>query len=231
MNKKEKGMLVIMVLLFVLSAGIYGYDKLNPTQVVTVNDEVEVLLALTDIGQNEPIDESATAWVKIDRKYLTDKFITRETVIDGKVVTTAIFKDEYITTDRIGEETVSKNSMYEVSVQPAFASTIKNGDLVRAYVQIVNKEKNQIVSYLLFDKKVVSGIPVIDPTLPEQNKSKFVDFISLKLTAEESLRYYGASQVGNVIVIKYDSLVSEKEVIATFDIDAWSKKEEAANAE
>ena len=229
MNKKEKIVVFSMVILFILSAGLFSYENFYSGNVEKKEDK-EVLVATRDIKTNEKIvfldmksDETNkdinTDWKKVSKDLITKDMITKDKIKKNIVAYDGILEGEFLNIKKVGEKKTSLENIYKVNVDPHYNSTINKGDTIRVYVQLVNKDTLLIENFLIFDKKEVLDLPLKN----EQSSVTNEKLLSVNLSMEESIRYYDALQLGNVIAIKYEDISELDKNMPVFNAQEWAK--------
>lgn len=202
MKIKEKGFLLIMVMLFLLTLGMFYYQNFYKSNEIE-NNKMDVLIATKDINDGLSLTEKNVGWKKIDKDLITPNYITKENNgnIGDMKVSSKILEGEIININRLlaEKETKDKINKYSIDIVPNHSSNIEPGDLIRVYVQIVDEEK--IYNRLVFEKKEVLEVIRQEDGL---NTSKFND-IKVEVSDKESISYYNAKQRGNIIVLKYEN--------------------------
>ena len=207
MKSREKIVLTVMVLLFLLSVSMFYYQNVYKVKELE-KDMVQVLVAKEDISKNSELSEENTEWVKIDKKVSTEDNVFKKDNISEFRTSTEIYKGEFISKKRLKD--VSKKieddefNSYIINLNPDYTPELNEGDLIKVYAQVIEEKdgKEEIKNLLIFDKKEILGIT----GFAEDGRSKQGEGqIKIKVTDKEALSYYNAKQMGSIIVLKYEN--------------------------
>jgi len=210
MKFKEKNILLLMVLFFVLSTIMFCYQNVYKTKKADGN-MISVLVARNNIDKNSKINEKNTKWIKIPQNIakdiITESNILKADDIPESKVSKEILKGQFILKEMF-ENNIKNDTpinTYTIDLIPDFSSKLKTGDLIKVYVQVIKKdgEENKTNNLLVFDKKEILGITGGNETDEKENK------IKVEVTDKEALSYYNAKQIGKIIVLKYENDVNK----------------------
>ena len=207
MKVRERLVLLLVVVLFASSLGMFYYQNFYKPSLVE-QAMVEVLVAMDDIERNMIIDEKNTEWYKVDESIVTPYNVLKEDEMMGEIASQKIFRGEFISKKRIMTEEDKKfdYDTYAIEIEPDYTTNLNNGDLVRLYVQVVDKDddKNETITNLLvFDKKEIIDVKGIDGEKPS--------LIKVNVTDKEALSYYNAKHLGTVIALKYEAEMDRRD--------------------
>lgn len=215
MKTKERLFLVIMILLFALSAGMFYYQNVYKVEEAEKN-KVLVLMAKKNINIGAELNDKNVGWIKISKDSVSPNYITKdkETEVQGKKVTEKILEGELINKNRLSKEVQSGNRInkYTIDIAPNFSSEIAEGDLIRVFVQIVDKDdNNKIYNRLVFDKKEVLEVISKEEGIAGSNQ---FNSLKVEVSDKEAIYYYNAKQRGSIVVLKYkeDALTSDYQI-------------------
>lgn len=204
MNSREKTILIVMILLFTLSVFMFYYQNIYKTNLLEQN-KVEVLIAKSDIEKNTELNKENIQWIKIDKNLATKDNVFKKDDVLGKKISEKIFEGEFINKKRIKQDENKERynfDTYVIDINPDFATTLNNGDLVKVYVQTiekVDKDTERINNLLVFDKKEI--VEIVKDGEQNNNQTNF----KIKVTDKEALAYYNAKKIGTVIAMKYEA--------------------------
>lgn len=95
MKSREKIVLTVMVLLFLLSVSMFYYQNVYKVKELE-KDMVQVLVAKEDISKNSELNEENTEWVKINKEMATEDNVFKKEDISKMKASTDIYKGEFI---------------------------------------------------------------------------------------------------------------------------------------
>lgn len=217
---KEKIILGIMIVLFIVSAGMFYYHNIH-TNIQADKSKVPVLVATKDIELGMKLTQNNIKWDKIDKKDMIPDYGINEEELTSMVVSSKIYENEIINKKRLGKKKDEKEDLhntYTINLSPDFSSKIEAGDLIRVYVQSVDKEGN-IENRLVFDKKEV--LKVLEPQVKES-----VEGLKVEVTDKDAISYYNAKEAGKIIILKYKDVLSKSD----YDIPMIDIKNGSTNA-
>lgn len=209
MKFKEKFFLLIMIVLFLLSVGMFYYHNIYTTNQLNKN-KVNALVATKDINIGSTLNSSNMKWTRVDKDVLLPENKISEEEIKNSKVSEKIFKGELINKNRLegGSEDDKGFNTYTINLNPDFSSDVVSGDLIRVYVQMVDSKEGLIENQLVFDKKEV--LSIVDNEEEIVVKKEFND-IKIEVTDKEAISYYNARELGSIIVLKYKDVATESD--------------------
>ena len=205
------GMFVFSISLFLLTLGMFLYQKNSSINLIKEN-QTEILVATKDINGRTNINEENVGWKMVDKSLISENNITRESKLEKEKVKSTILEGEFINIKKLEKSSGSENEVdnYYIDIVPDFSSNLLKGDLIKVYVQIVDKN-GDINNRLVFTEKEVLEVINNEETYGNQQKT-----IKLEATDIESLKYYNAKQKGNIIVLKYLENVNNPDIKIPF---------------
>lgn len=215
MKFRERILLIIMIIVFITSLGMFYYQNIYTSNQVD-KSKIEALVAVTDINIGTSINEKNTKLIKVDKDLLSPKNVIKKEEVLGMNVTNKILAGELINKDRLTKEKKVKDNIntYLIELNPDYRSEVSNGDLIRAYVQIVDKEGN-ISNKLIFDKKEIIKISTAEGTNALALKQSSGGIL-IEATDKEAISYYNAKQKGKVVVLKYKEPAEKSDYVLPF---------------
>lgn len=229
MKVKERLFLLIMIVLFLLSAGMFYYHNIYTTNQLNKN-KTHALVATKDINIGSSLNSNNMEWVELDKDILKEENMISEDDIKSLKVSEKIFKGELISKNRLkqSDEQVSSFNTYTINLDPDFSSEISNGDLIRVYVQKVDKD-GVIENELVFEKKETLEVISENEGTVVRNSNRN---IKIEVTDKEAISYYNAKQMGSIIVLKYKDVTSESDYsLPLIDIVNKSNSENQSDTE
>lgn len=204
MKVKEKMVLFLIFLLFSLSVFMFYYQNFYRPNLIEMN-KAHILIAKEDIDKNTELNEKNMEWIKIDEEILNADYVVKIEEAIGKKTSEKMFKGEFINKQRIqgDEEEKFAFDTYTIDIVPDFSTDLKNGDLVKVYVQtveITEDKKQDINNLLVFDKK-----EIIEVQRSEQTGE--IIRIKIRATDKDSISYFNAKIMGSVIALKYEGIM------------------------
>lgn len=202
MKIKEKIVLFLIFLLFCASVFMFYYQNFYKPSLVEQN-KVDILIAREDIGKNTELNEENVGWIRVDQGAVTVNNITKVEDAIGKKSSEKIFEGEFLNRNRIQSEDEEEYvfDTYTIDIAPDYATDLQNGDLIKVYVQTIEKTEDrqeEIKNFLVFDKKEIVEINKNEQTGEVIN-------IKIRTTDKDSLSYYNAKAMGTVIALKYEA--------------------------
>lgn len=220
MKTKERVILGIMISLFVSSAGMFYYHNFY-TNIQANKSKVPVLVATKDIEKGLKLTKNNVKWVKMDKGNKNADYQITEQDLKTMVTSSKIYENEIINKKRLGKTNADEENSYStyiINLNPDFSSEIKPGDLIRVYVQSVDKDGN-IDNKLVFNSKEV--LEVAEPEAKSNIKT-----LKIEATDKDAVSYYNAKQMGKIIALKYKDVLSKSDLeIPVIDLSKTINKE------
>lgn len=214
MRTKDTVFLIIMILLFAITAGMFYYQNFYLKNELEKN-KVPILIATKDIFPGTTIDKNNTKQLKIDKSILNRNILTRKDKIKDPIAKEKILKGEFVSKKRVKSKNdkSKKQSTYVINLNPDFSSDVKKGDFIRVYLQIANKDSTEVKNYLVYNRKEVLNV-IKDDDIRDVGKLK------VRVTDKEALAYYNAKEKGQIIVLKYEDVANSDIEIPKLKIGA-----------
>lgn len=228
MRTKEKMTLLLLILIFIATVGMFFYQNVVVKNQIEAN-KVSVIIAKKDITAGSEINEKNTGVMKIEKSAVFPDSLTVKDFksIEGKKAASDILQNEIINRKRISD-TQGEDKQFSINVTPTYSSTLTDNDNIRVYVQIFDKKTKETSLFQLFDKKQIIGI---NQKKDSSGKvSAVIDSLQILASDEEALNYFNAMKLGDIIVLKYNDITeADKLKVPQFKIDSPEIKKIEAN--
>lgn len=220
-NKKTKPILILIFVLTFLSVSMFVYQNF----ILPKHQKEQMLpiyIANKDIPPYSEVKKEDFDEVYADRKWILSTAITDFNKTTGKKLKGGLLKGELLTEVRLTDKNINENEIFITEIVPDYYVKAKEGDIVKVYVSLIDRNTDKVTVKLLFDNKKVLSINDND----KNNK------IYLKLTEDEVRNYYTAKEVGKIIVVKKDVLdITKSKSDKNFNANTDAKKVKMRNGE
>lgn len=219
MRSKERFVLFLLFIVFLITAGMFYYQNMYLKQ-KDAGNQVPVFMAIKDIPEGATFSKQNFGQITLEKTQV-DKLTNYIPVtvkglasIEGKVANSNILKNEIITKERIDNQK-TKEDTFKVLVQPAEKVTVEQGDLVNIYLQLTREDKTDKTlihyeTYSIAKKKVVKDV-IFKKNSSGKIQEGVVDYLRFTLSEQESLNYHLAKQIksAKIIVVPYENILNK----------------------
>lgn len=202
MRKKDKLFMLLLVVTFVITAGMFYYQNFYLEQKAEEN-KVTVLVAKKDIPEGTLFTTENVGAIKMDKEFVLPNYITSFEELQGKKANSDLLQNELITKGRVDQNT-GGSKLFSVSVKGEFNSTIAKGDAIRVYVQ---KENGEVLE--LFNKKEVQQVNFKKNASGKETST--IESLDVLMSDKEAIDYFHAQKEGTILVVKYNDLTENNQ--------------------
>lgn len=214
-NKKVNKIVYTMIGATLVSGGLFAYQQFYLNN---QNDEQIIYVAKQDIPNNTEIKEDMLEAVTVPKDGVLSTYVTNVNDVLGKSMSGGLLKDEPLSKARLINSEDTKNIL-ELKIDYDNEIPLNNNDYINIYVILTNNSGETVVQKL-FERKLVTVTTV---TTSDSTSS----YYTLKVTEEEALNYYTASETGKLVVVKDKSLDGSEDItLVNYDRES----DEAKNA-
>lgn len=210
-RKKDKLMLVMLLVTFVATSGMFYYQNVYLKQKDESN-KVIVLVAKKNISEGSEFTTENIGAIKIDKEMVLPTYITKFDELKGKSASDDILQNEVVTKPRTNGESDGTKQFVVGIESKLMPQTVQKGDAVRVYVQ----ESVHGKVYELFHKKEV--VSTLNKKSASGKDTATVQSIDLLMSDKEAVVYYNARKVGDILIVRYNDLTEEDTVkVSSFE--------------
>lgn len=208
----SKGLIAFLSLMFVVVVGLFSYN-------IFYSDSEEskqfktVVVAAKEIAAGDAIEQSDLKEIKIHKDAIMGDYINSLNKVEKNLVSnTIILEGEIINSQKL-VKVDSVNEYQFIDIQVNGSLNIKEGEFIQVFVK--PRYMSQVFS--VFDLKEVEKINY--KTQGNGVVTKIPTSVTIKVAASDIELYQQAVSVGNVLVVKYDSITGINEAVKVIDFE------------
>lgn len=205
MNQKMRTYLITMLVLVLLSAGMFVYvnffsgrEERQTATVYTANTDI--------VGYTEITPDLFTSR-EIPADAVVDGMVTNLSAVSGTYSKGPIYQGDILTESSITKEIDGKDMEYTINFQPTYSGDVAFGDIVDVYQISPSNE----ITLLYSRKKVEKAKTVSSEAVTESGTYEAATALYFKVTKEEMLEYYSKLNSYKFIVLPLNMAYSDIE--------------------
>lgn len=222
MRSKEKFILFLLFLMFLVTAGMFYYQNVY-LKGSEMKDKQYVIIAKKDIAKGATFKEGENYGViALDKQFVFDDYfiydgVSHKKELEGKKANSAILKNEILTKGRISQEKANENT-FRLFIKPDSKVDVEKGDRINVYTQIKYKDKNDKDTMVYQTFRLMENVVVENVVMKKDSRGadmKVMEYIEVHSNEQDALNYYLADYLteekSQIIVLEYKDVFSEME--------------------